>query len=590
MSSTICGHCFAPVGNNDQVCSHCGKHNIDQSLKGALPIGTKLRDYVIGKVLGEPGGFGITYLASHPDLTRKRYAIKELFPADLVTRSPSGTQVIPNGNPASVRRFALQQDAFLHEAQVLDKINGDRNPEIVKIETFFRENGTAYIVMPFYDGMTLDQLVRQRGMLAEEAVLHILRMVLRGLRVTHREEQLHRDIKPENVYLKDGAQPVLIDFGNARQLDDSGVVRRGTLNAVSEGFAPPEQASGHMGKSGDLYSVGAVAYYCLTGVRPISAEQRVMGMELAPTMSSLAGKVNPLLIHFMERCLQLEAGKRFHSAESALDFLKPLLDPQFDWVAMLPQGDVANRLSSIQGAVMSGRPYALQFNWRAFLFTSFWLLAHRVTALGIAFLCLETVLICSFIVFDAPLNWISLTSLIAARVVLGFIGDWLRYADLNRYVDALRKNSATAGVSKVGNALAARLRPSIGLAAVATAMPIVAMASYLIVGNWAEAQRSEVAVAIYDANVIIQRIREFREKEQRNPVSEELVIEKSAIPRIESFQMRGPHLQLVLAQPPSVRGKSVLMEYDVDGDRYSCVNRDLPIDLTPSVCDVSRVQ
>lgn len=585
MSPSICGHCFSGIGNH-RICQHCGKPVIDQSVRGALPVGTRLRDYIVGRVLGEPGGFGITYLASHPDLIRKRYAIKELFPADLVSRASNGVQVVPNGNAAAIRRFAMQQDAFLHEAQVLDKINGDRNPEIVKIETFFRENGTGYIVMPFYDGMTLDQLVREQGVLDEKVVLHILRMVLRGLRVTHREDQLHRDIKPENVYLKDGSQPVLIDFGNARQLDDSGVVRRGTVNAVSEGFAPPEQTTGHMGKSGDLYSVGAVAYFCLTGVRPVSAEHRVMGMELAPSVDSLGGKVNPLLIQFVDRCLQLEASKRFDSAESALDFLKPLLDPQFDWVTLLPHGTVAKRMSRIQEFVKGGRPYALQLNWRPMLLSSFWLLANRITGLGLGLLFLESVLLGIFVVFSSPVDWIAMAAFMLLRVGLAFLGDWVRYSDLQRFVGELRKNSSTSGASAVSTALTFRLKPSLGVSSLALLMPIVLAVSFFLSESWAEAQRSEVAVAIYDANMIIQRIIEFREQNQRDPTNEELVVAKTAIPRIESFQMRGPHIHLVIGQPSSARGKAVLMEYDLENDRYKCVNIDLPSNLTPSVCTV----
>ena len=125
-----------------------------------LPLGTILNGkYLAGRALGE-GGFGITYMGYDLDLGMK-LAVKEYYPNELVTRenSQSNRLVMMTGKKDGV--FQNEKGKFLEEARCLAKFWG--LPGIVAVKDFFQENGTAYIVMEFVEGKTLEQMLEQRG-------------------------------------------------------------------------------------------------------------------------------------------------------------------------------------------------------------------------------------------------------------------------------------------------------------------------------------------------------------------------------------------------------------------------------------------
>lgn len=245
----------------------------------SLPPHTLLCDqYEIGRLLGKPGGFGITYLA-WDDLLHMRVAIKEYMPRDMAGRQPGNTTIVPHsGEDAEYFQYGLDQ--FLDEARRLAKFD---HANIVRIRHFFRANGTAYIVMPYYEGLTLTQyLDQQGGTLPPDLAVRLMLPVLDGLREVHNKGFLHRDIKPHNIYLTRQGRPILLDFGAARQA--VGARSRSLTSVLTEGYAPYEQYTtrGDQGPWTDVYACAGTLYTALTGQVPVPATDRMLGDEMKP--------------------------------------------------------------------------------------------------------------------------------------------------------------------------------------------------------------------------------------------------------------------------------------------------------------------
>ncbi len=120
----------------------------DQASSGLLPVGYRLGEYEIERVLGQ-GGFGVVYLARDQTLDQPR-AIKEFLPGLVVERDGNGTQVRVRSGPTAYRATyeqGLQQ--FLKEAKRLAALD---HPNIVRVYRVLEANGTAYLVMPYYSG------------------------------------------------------------------------------------------------------------------------------------------------------------------------------------------------------------------------------------------------------------------------------------------------------------------------------------------------------------------------------------------------------------------------------------------------------
>ena len=176
----------------------------------ALTKGTRLNQYEVLNILGA-GGFGITYMARDTSLDTM-VAIKEYMPGDLAVRQ-GGSQVTAKST-LSKGDFDWGLDRFLSEARTLARF---RHPNIVRVNQIFQANNTAYLVMEYAKGQSLDDLLQKSGPLSEEQTKEILSPILDGLTRVHEQGFLHRDIKPGNIIIRDEGGAVLIDFGAARQ-------------------------------------------------------------------------------------------------------------------------------------------------------------------------------------------------------------------------------------------------------------------------------------------------------------------------------------------------------------------------------------
>ncbi|WP_164513327.1 serine/threonine protein kinase [Thiosocius teredinicola] len=244
-----------------------------------MPESTLLNDrFVIGRVLGKPGGFGITYLAWDKVLETAA-AIKEFLPLSSVSREAGTISVLPNSDEDAAA-FDTGLQVFMKEAKTLAQFS---HPNIVRVRDYFPANNTAYLVMDFHRGQSLDEFVKsEQGPLSETLALQIMLPILDGLKEVHAKGFLHRDIKPQNIYLTDKATPMLLDFGAAR-MALAGVTKTMTV-MLSAGFAPFEQyhAKGRQGPWTDVYGVAATLYYMVTGKVPQDAIERQHEDKLLP--------------------------------------------------------------------------------------------------------------------------------------------------------------------------------------------------------------------------------------------------------------------------------------------------------------------
>ena len=234
---------------------------MQQLIQGATLQNGKYR---IEKVLGQ-GGFGITYLATQTVLGNK-VAIKELFMQGVNDRQDGMVTVSNNANS---NLFTHQKRKFVKEAQ---RIAGLDNKHIVKVHDMFEENNTAYYVMDYIEGESLQEVItHHHGALAESSVRDYLSQILSALSAMHHNSIWHLDIKPANIMLDKNGNIVLIDFGASKQIESEGTLTVSTSLSLTQGFAAPEQLQGtiqNIGAWTDFYALGATLYVLLTRTMP----------------------------------------------------------------------------------------------------------------------------------------------------------------------------------------------------------------------------------------------------------------------------------------------------------------------------------
>lgn len=277
--SKLCACCFNNK-NPGKICPHCRwQEGSPPDSPSFLPPRTILHGkYILGKVLGQ-GGFGITYLAMDIDLGIK-LAIKEFFPREFASRSGGEFSVsVFSGSARTYFEEGLNK--FLEEAKTLARLEG--HPNIVSVRDFFRENGTAYLVMNFLDGSTLKEyLLTRSSRLDFQAAMQIILPVMEALKEIHRHGILHRDISPENIFITEKGLVKILDFGAARQV--IGEHSKSLSIILKPGYAPEEQyrSKGRQGPWTDIYALSATIYRMLCGETPPEALDRINGEVLLP--------------------------------------------------------------------------------------------------------------------------------------------------------------------------------------------------------------------------------------------------------------------------------------------------------------------
>ena len=272
--------------------------------------------YQIKKVLGQ-GGFGITYLAYDQTL-QQNVAIKEYFPVKIVRRlgntlrkgqgeyELSATAMVYPQNGQEEKYLNGMQN-FLEEAQVLF---GKFDVEgLAAVKDYFEENGTAYIVMEYLSGPTLQEYEKEhKGKISEKQAEILLEPVINALAYIHSIGIVHCDISPDNLIFNKEGQLKLIDFGAAKNKK-----KEKEEQYCKGGYTAPEQylEKEFVGPWSDVYSLCAVWYEMLTGIKVPPAVERLQKDRLKNMM--MASEVSEQTNNILKKGLSLEIQKRYFS-------------------------------------------------------------------------------------------------------------------------------------------------------------------------------------------------------------------------------------------------------------------------------------
>jgi hypothetical protein len=277
---------------------------------GHLPVGTWLAEFEITQLVAE-GGFGVVYMAKDHALGRV-VALKEYIPSSLAARPQGpGTMQVAVKSERYRETFEAGLKSFVNEARLLASFD---HPSLIKVYRFWEANGTAYMVMPFCKGVTLLQLLRQRGEFPSEAwLLQLMAPVTEALAVIHAEQCYHRDIAPDNIILLEGSgRPMLLDFGAARRV--IGDMTQALTVILKPGYAPVEQYAEVPGmKQGpwtDIYALAAVLHFAITAKTPPPSVARMLNDTYEPLVHVAAGRYSERFLAAIDAALAVRPEQR----------------------------------------------------------------------------------------------------------------------------------------------------------------------------------------------------------------------------------------------------------------------------------------
>ncbi|MFT5132948.1 MAG: TPR repeat protein [Gammaproteobacteria bacterium] len=323
----------------------------------SLQPGSELHWYEIREILGQ-GGFGITYLADDKNLAHE-VAIKEYMPIDLAARAPDGS--VEALSQDHLKRYLWGLERFIEEARTLGLFN---HPNIVRVRNVFQTNNTAYMVMDYELGESLQDILNRRKILDEDDIGTVIFPIIDGMKQVHAHGFIHRDIKPANIFIRVDGDPVLLDFGSARQALSG--QDQSLTSIFSKGYAPIEQYSTEDEQQGawtDIYAFGATMYRAVAGVPPSDAINRSSALSLASRDTYVsaveigAGRYSSTLLEAIDAAMQFKHQDRpqtisewqttFIAARSAapaaqpVPLIKEILDPLTEKIRAAEAGDVS---------------------------------------------------------------------------------------------------------------------------------------------------------------------------------------------------------------------------------------------------------
>jgi serine/threonine-protein kinase len=263
-------------------------------------------NYILEKELGR-GGMGAVYLARDVRLDRP-VAIKFL-PPDMAMREDLRARFLQETRTAA---------SFSH-------------PNIVPVHAIEERDRILCFVMGYVDGETLSARVKRAGPMSAADATRLLQEAAWALSYAHGRGIVHRDVKPDNILIDRGSGRAMVtDFGIARSQDKtSGLTQVGEIIGTPQ-YMSPEQATGEIiDARSDLYSLGVVAFFALTGRLPFesSTSHGYLTAHItkpAPSMSSVRPDLPPALSNAVDRLLQKDPAQRFQKGEELAEALDPL--------------------------------------------------------------------------------------------------------------------------------------------------------------------------------------------------------------------------------------------------------------------------
>jgi tRNA A-37 threonylcarbamoyl transferase component Bud32 len=320
-----------------------------------LAPGTRLLlgQYRIERYLNS-GGFGITYLAR--DSLDRPVVLKECFPQSFCLRT-SKLQV-QSRSEAHLGELRSIVRLFAREARALSKL---KHPNIVGVHQVFEDNNTAYMALDFVDGHDIKKIIKQKVVLLRpDQIEALLGKCLDAIACVHDAGLLHRDISPDNIIVKGDLEPVLIDFGAAREQATKATQALSALRVVKDGYSPQEfyMSAGEQSPASDLYSLAATFYHLVTGELPPDSQVRLMAqLDNRPDpyvpLARKTASFSPAFCAALDKAMAIMPGDRLRSAEEWKAAMKSgkglgMRGP----VALLPKGRAAR--IGLGGALAAG--------------------------------------------------------------------------------------------------------------------------------------------------------------------------------------------------------------------------------------------
>lgn len=296
MSYCLNPDCKKPYNPDEaKICSNCGSDLLLYSR------------YRIIRPLGNPGGFGRTFLASDTE-KQIRCAVKQFCPLPQIQNNQQALQ--------------KATELFNQEARQLQQLG--QHPQIPALLDYFEADSRLYLVQEFIEGKDLAATLQEEGAFSEEKIRELLGEILKILQYIHEHRVIHRDIKPENIIYSPAKKGyALIDFGISKQLAQTTVAQTGTAYLGTPGYAPIEQLLwGKAYPASDLYSLGMTCLHLLTTVAPDELyepqERRWLWRD---RLLEKGIKISPNLEKVLDKMVKQTLQERYQSAAEVLEDL-----------------------------------------------------------------------------------------------------------------------------------------------------------------------------------------------------------------------------------------------------------------------------
>lgn len=326
----LCMGCMNQIDEKMTICPHCGFNEAalkqeSYYLNPGTVIGGK---YIVGKALSY-GGYTVTYLGMDAEKNRK-VMIKEYLPSDFSTRSEGDTEVTIYSGDAC-EQFEQGLTTFLNEANRIQQL---QNPQgIMRVYDCVAENDTGYVISEYLEGKTLKQIMEEGKRFSVQEAKEFVCRILEGLRQVHPLDIIHCDIAPETILVSNTGEIKLLDFGATRYVTTAN--SKSLAIILKQGFAPEEQyrSRGERGSWTDVYALGAVMYYMITGVVPVESVDRALMDELKEP-SKLGVQIPSNIENALMNALNVYQKDRTPSAEI---FYQELNSPQVNRIQVKKQ-------------------------------------------------------------------------------------------------------------------------------------------------------------------------------------------------------------------------------------------------------------
>lgn len=338
----ICPNCFKLKYSHGECedCHYSEKYR--QLVPEALEPYTILNGrYLIGTTIGK-GGFGITYKCLDL-ISGYKSAIKEYFPRYIVEHRRNLAYLDDESREA----FEEGRKRFKEEARLLMKMNQNQLQYVIAAYDTFDENHTSYYVMNYVLGTTLKEVSQSYHFSLEEITTVILK-VATELNIIHKEYHiLHRDISPENILIKNDFNPVLIDFGSAKYMENNQLY----TVVIKRHYAPIEQyySTGEQGPYTDVYALAATYYYLLTGEYIPEAPDRLFNNAAYKPLTAYPIGISKELSDIVDLALKVEPKDRLQNLDL---FIKAL---SFEISAATIQSQVHKKIKASFIRLMDGK-------------------------------------------------------------------------------------------------------------------------------------------------------------------------------------------------------------------------------------------